>query len=119
MRIGEMLVAEGRLSAKQVERARQVQRNFGGRLGTSLLELGLVDEETLLATLGRQRSTRVVSATELAKAPAAVVRLIPAKLADEPEIEALARAFGVPVILDSNIIEGSFRAAAYEQAPPE
>jgi len=43
---------------------------------------------------------------------------IRAKLDDEPEIEALARAFGVPVILDSNIIEGSFRAAAYEQGIP-
>jgi predicted deacylase len=38
---------------------------------------------------------------------------IRAKLSDEPEIEALARAFGVPVILDSNLLEGSFRAAAH------
>ncbi len=38
---------------------------------------------------------------------------IRAKLSDEPEIEALARAFGVPVILDSNLLDDSFRAAAY------
>jgi predicted deacylase len=38
---------------------------------------------------------------------------IRAKLSDEPEIEALARAFGVPVILDSNLLEGSFREAAH------
>jgi uncharacterized protein len=38
---------------------------------------------------------------------------IRAKLADEPEVEALARAFGVPVILDSNLLEGSFREAAH------
>jgi hypothetical protein len=38
---------------------------------------------------------------------------IRAKLHDEPEIEALARAFGVPVILDSNLLEGSFREAAH------
>jgi len=38
---------------------------------------------------------------------------IRAKLRDEPEIESLARAFGVPVILDSNLVEGSFREAAH------
>ena len=37
---------------------------------------------------------------------------IRAKLRDEPEIEALARAFGVPVILNSELLDGSFRAAA-------
>ena len=43
---------------------------------------------------------------------------IRAKLSDEPENEALARAFGVPVILDSNLVEGSFRAAAHEIDKP-
>ncbi len=38
---------------------------------------------------------------------------IRAKLSDEPEIEALARTFGVPVILDSSLVEGSFRTAAH------
>jgi predicted deacylase len=39
---------------------------------------------------------------------------IRAKLRGDPELEALARAFGVPVILNANLVEGSFRAAAYE-----
>ena len=43
---------------------------------------------------------------------------IRAKLSDEPENEALARAFGVPVILDSNLVEGSFRAAAHGVGKP-
>jgi predicted deacylase len=43
---------------------------------------------------------------------------IRAKLKDEPELEALAHAFGVPVILDMNLVEGSFREAAYEQGIP-
>jgi len=43
---------------------------------------------------------------------------IRAKLSDEPETEALARAFSVPVILDSNLLEGSFRAAAHERGIP-
>ncbi len=38
---------------------------------------------------------------------------IRAKLSDEPENDSLARAFGVPVILNANLVEGSFREAAH------
>lgn len=43
---------------------------------------------------------------------------IRATLRDDPATEALARAFGVPVILDSSLLEGSFRAAAHELGIP-
>ncbi|HEY5739744.1 MAG TPA: succinylglutamate desuccinylase/aspartoacylase family protein [Gammaproteobacteria bacterium] len=43
---------------------------------------------------------------------------IRAKLKNEPELEALAHAFGVPVILDMNLVEGSLREAAYERDIP-
>lgn len=43
---------------------------------------------------------------------------IRAKLRDDAELEALARAFGVPVILDSSLVEGSFREAAHAQGIP-
>jgi predicted deacylase len=39
---------------------------------------------------------------------------IRAKLRDNPELEALARAFGVPVILNAEFLESSFRAAAFD-----
>ena len=37
---------------------------------------------------------------------------IRAKVVDEPETEAMARAFGVPVILNAELLDGSFRMAA-------
>jgi predicted deacylase len=40
---------------------------------------------------------------------------IRAKLQDNPELETLARAFGVPVILNAEFLENSFRAAAFDQ----
>lgn len=43
---------------------------------------------------------------------------IRAKLQHEPEIETLARAFGVPVILNSDLLDGSFRAAAHAHNIP-
>jgi predicted deacylase len=38
---------------------------------------------------------------------------IRARLVDDPDLEKLARAFGVPVILNAELVEGSFRAAAH------
>jgi len=38
---------------------------------------------------------------------------IRANLRDEPDLEALAHAFGVPVILNAKLLEGSFREAAH------
>ena len=43
---------------------------------------------------------------------------IRAKLTDEPVNEAMARAFGVPVILDSSLLDDSFRAAASQNGIP-
>ena len=43
---------------------------------------------------------------------------IRAKLTDEPGTEAMARAFGVPVILNANLVDGSFRAAANARQIP-
>jgi predicted deacylase len=40
---------------------------------------------------------------------------IRAKLRDNPELETLARAFGVPVILNAEFLENSFRAAAFDK----
>ena len=40
---------------------------------------------------------------------------IRAKLQDNPELESLARAFGVPVILNAELLENSFRAAAFDK----
>ena len=40
---------------------------------------------------------------------------IRANLRGNPDLEALAQAFGVPVILNAKLLEGTFRAAAHEQ----
>ncbi len=82
MRIGEILVREGLLSKQQLAQALKVQALLGDRLGTTLLEEGMIPEDALLKALGRQRSTRTAPAAELASVPAEVVRLIPARLAE-------------------------------------
>ena len=51
MRIGELLVAQGLVSDVDVERARQRQIEYGGRLGQNLVEIGAMTQEQLDAFL--------------------------------------------------------------------
>ncbi len=81
MRFGEALVEAGALNRDQLAKALEMQKILGGRLGSNLLELGMVDENTLLDHLGRFRATQTVRAEELKRIPAPVLRSIPRKLA--------------------------------------
>ncbi len=82
MRIGEILMREGHLSRDQLAQALRVQGLLGNRLGTTLLEEGLVTEKVLLEALGRQRSARTASSFDLTGIPPEVVRMVPARLAE-------------------------------------
>jgi hypothetical protein len=53
-RLGEILVLNGACSEDLVHQALQHKAIFGGRIGTNLLELGAISEETLASVLGRQ-----------------------------------------------------------------
>jgi len=59
-RLGEMLLAEQKLSRKDLERALEVQRSMGGRLGRLLISLGLVSEVDVYAALARQAGLPLV-----------------------------------------------------------
>jgi hypothetical protein len=51
MRIGELLVAQGLVTDVDIERARQRQIEYGGRLGQNLVEIGAITQEQLDAFL--------------------------------------------------------------------
>lgn len=54
LRLGEILVQEGSCRPEVVDEALKHQAIFGGRLGTNLLELGVVTEEVLAFALGKR-----------------------------------------------------------------
>lgn len=84
MQIGEMLLREKALTPLDLEEAIGWQVIYGGRLGTNLLELGLVEEETLARLLGRQLGCEWTHGeVELSEA---VVGTIPAMMARRQEI---------------------------------
>lgn len=84
MLIGEMLVRAGALTPAALEEAIGWQVVYGGRLGTNLLELGLVDEKLLAQALGRQHGCEwTFGPMEL---PESIVRTVPASVARRHEI---------------------------------
>src|SRR5215510_5622697 len=71
MRLGEMLVRDGRLTEALAYQARD-----GGRLGTVLVEHGMVDLEALTVYLGLELGIPIATGAMLERAKRAAVRLL-------------------------------------------
>jgi hypothetical protein len=67
-RLGELLVEAKLLSIEQIEQALRAQVMWGGRLGTNLVELGLVDLDALATALSRQHKLPAALARHFDKA---------------------------------------------------
>jgi hypothetical protein len=80
-RLGDLLVAEKLLSTNQLEEAIEAQCIYGGRLGTSIVELGFLSEEEIARTLSRKLQLPYIEPKLLMKIPARVITLVPQKLA--------------------------------------
>ena len=76
MRLGEMLVRDGRLSETQLRQALAAQARDGGRLGTVLVEHGFVDLEALTVYLGLELGIPIATGAMLERAKRAAVRLL-------------------------------------------
>ena len=85
-KIGELLVSEGLLTRKQLDEALKSQVIFGGRLGTNLVEMGLLQEENLLSTLSKQLEMPYVTSEQLMSVPPEVIKLIARELVEEYKI---------------------------------
>ncbi len=83
-KIGELLIAEGHLTQDGLEEALDWQVLYGGRLGTNLLELQLVEERDLARALGRQLGAEVTWG-EL-QPDAALLGALPPHFAERQEI---------------------------------
>lgn len=76
MKLGEMLVRDGRLTEAQLDAALRYQARDGGRLGTVLVEHGLVDLEALTVYLGLELGIPIATGAILERAKPAAVRLL-------------------------------------------
>jgi len=71
-RIGDLLLDEQLVGAGDVARALAFQQQFGGRLGSILVRLGALSEESLLPVLGRQIDIAVLGPEEWPDDPRSV-----------------------------------------------
>lgn len=90
LKLGEILIAGQHLSPADLKKALDAQLVFGGRLGTNLIDLGLLDEETLTRVLHEQKRVEVATPRMLEAADPKALRLVPAKLADRHKALAFA-----------------------------
>ncbi len=80
-RLGEYLLAEGLLSATQLDEAVEYQCIYGGKLGTSLIELGLVTEDQLAKILSQQLKLHYIKPELLMDVTESLLSIIPKEVA--------------------------------------
>lgn len=90
-RLGEILINKGAVSPDGLRAALEACRRHGGRLGTWLVRLGLVNEASLLEALAEQTGCPPALTLDLATAPADIRGLIPAAVAKRNMMVAFAR----------------------------
>src|SRR6188768_3321981 len=76
MKLGEMLVRDGRLNETQLDAALKYQARDGGRIGTVLFEHGFIDLEALTVYLGLELGIPIATGAMLERAKRAAVRLL-------------------------------------------
>ena len=90
-RIGSLLVEAGIISGKTLERTLELQKGSGKRLGVLLREIGIVTEAEVLEALARQYNMRTVRDFADRSFPKELLDLIPARLALEKIVFPLKR----------------------------
>lgn len=76
-RLGEMLLEAGLIDQFQLDSALSMQRNLGGRIGSALVKLGYLPEDTILEFLESQSKFARVSLQDL-EIPLSLITLLPA-----------------------------------------
>lgn len=83
IKLGEMLLKEKIITPEQLDDALKSQMIFGIKLGSSLIELGFIDEEKLSDFLSRKLGVPSVGKHALMSIPAEVIEKIPVVLAEK------------------------------------
>lgn len=94
LKLGEMLLKAGMITDAQLEEGLKAQVIFGGKLGTNLIELGLIEEEDLAKILSEKLALPYVRPEHLMAISPDVIQLIPKGIAQRYKV--------IPLALDRN-----------------
>lgn len=95
-RLGDILVDVGIITPGQLEEALDTQRNCGEKLGAILARMGVINEEVMLAFLGKQCGVSYVSLAEYGDIPPEVLRSVPETVVRRQNL--------LPIAVDGNTI---------------
>jgi len=90
-RLGEILVEAATVTRKQVEEALLAQETGGGRLGTTLVDLGYLDKKDLSDALARHFDAPVIELDDI-DIDESVIRIVPVDLARKYTIRPISKA---------------------------
>ena len=80
-KLGEILLARKIITRDQLRQALNAQYVYGGKLGTNLIEQGVIDEKTLIEVLREQQSAEVATPEMFNQIQLPTLRMVPAKVA--------------------------------------
>lgn len=86
VRLGEFLIQKNMLTKVQLEEALQAQVIFGGKLGTVLIEMGLIKETTLADSLSQLLSIPCAQPGQMENLPSDVIKIITPELAEKHKV---------------------------------
>ncbi|MDQ2746721.1 MAG: Flp pilus assembly complex ATPase component TadA, partial [Acidobacteriota bacterium] len=81
-KLGEILVRENLISAQQLREALEYQRANGGRLGSNLVNLGIISDDVITAVLSRQYGVPSIN-LDLFRIEEATIKLISQEVAQK------------------------------------
>lgn len=85
-RLGELLITKNLLTQAQLEEALQAQVIFGGKLGTILIEMGLITEDALAEILAQLLSFPCAKPGQLQNIPEDVIKIISPEMAEKSKV---------------------------------
>src|SRR5437868_12643915 len=89
-KLGEVLLKENLITPQQLKEALDFQRINGGRLGSTLVKLGILSDEEVTAVLSRQYGVPSVN-LDLFEVDSAAVSLVPQETAERYSVLPLSR----------------------------
>jgi MshEN domain len=86
MKLGEALVKESLITREQLKLALERQVIFGGRLGTNIVELGVLTEKDLLSFLSRHFNVPPVDTSKLSSVDSETVACLSSEIAERYKV---------------------------------
>lgn len=90
VKLGELLIKKNMLTQAQLEEALQAQVIFGGKLGTILIEMGLINEDTLSQILEKLLSIPCAKPGQMQNIPENIIKIISPEMAEKHKVIPLA-----------------------------